>query len=221
MDVIELLPRLERLDSCALSDALDAMGRPGVVTGIARRSTKQCVAGRVRTLKMAAGSPPGGSTVHLGVRSIDEADDTDVIVIEQKTGVDAATWGGVLSEAAHHKHIRGIVIDGAVRDVDEINETGLPVFARSVTPLSARGRIHEEAINVPVSIGDVTVNSGDLVLADGTGVVFLAQDIAEEAIGRAEAIADKERQMVEAVHEHKPVTEVMGREYETMLGTQE
>ena len=221
MDVIELLPRLERLDSCALSDALDALGEPGVVTGIARQSTRQSIAGRVRTMKMAAGSPPGGSTVHLGVRSIDEADDTDVIVIEQKTGVDAATWGGVLSEAAHHKHIRGVVIDGAARDIDEINETGLPVFARSVTPKSARGRIHEAAINVAVSIGDVTVNPGDLVFADGTGVVFLPGNIAEEVIRKAEAIAEKERQMVDAVHEHKPVTEVMGRDYETMLGTQE
>ena len=221
MDIIDLLPRLERLDSCALSDALDALGRPGVVTGITRQSTRQAVAGRVRTMKMAAGSPPGESTVHLGVRSIDEAEDTDVIVIEQKSGVDAATWGGVLSEATHHKHIRGVVIEGAVRDIDEINETGLPVFARSVTPLSARGRIHEEAINVPVTIGTVTVNPGDLVFADGTGVVFLAQDIAEEIIQQAERIADKERLMVEAVHEHKPVTEVMGKDYETMLGTQE
>jgi regulator of RNase E activity RraA len=221
MDVIDLLPRLERLDSCALSDALDAIGHAGVVTGIVRQSTRQSVAGRVRTMRIAAGHPPGGSTVHLGVRSIDEAEDTDVIVIEQKSGIDAATWGGVLSEAAHHKHIRGVVIDGAVRDVDEINETGLPVFARSVTPISARGRIHEEAINVPVSIGDVTVNPGDLVFADGTGVVFLAQNLAEEIIAKAEAIADKERRMVEAVHEHKPVTEVMGKDYETMLGTQD
>ena len=221
MDVIDLLPRLERLDSCALSDALDSMGKPGVVTGIARQSTRQSIAGRVRTMKMAAGAPPEGSTVHLGVRSIDEADDTDVIVIEQKSGVDAATWGGVLSEATHHKHIRGVIIDGAARDIDEINETGLPVFSRSVTPLSARGRIHEEAINIPVTIGDVIVNPGDLVFADGTGVVFLAAHIAEEVITKAEAIADKERQMVEAVHEHKPVTEVMGKDYETMLGTQE
>lgn len=221
MDVIDLLSRLERLDSCALSDALDAMGRAGVVTDIVRRSTKQSVAGRVRTMKVAAGSPPGRSTVHLGERSIDEAEDTDVIVIEQRTGVDAATWGGVLSEAAHHKHIRGVVIDGAVRDIDEINETGLPVFARSVTPISARGRIHEEAINVPVSVGNIDVNPGDLVFADGTGVVFLAQDIAAEAIDKAEDIAEKERLMVEAVHEHKPVTDVLGRDYETMLGTQE
>ena len=152
MDYIELLDRLDNLDTCAVSDALDALGHPGVVTGICRQSTRQTVAGRVRTLKMGAGKPPGGSTAHLGTASIDEASDTDVIVIEQRTGVDAATWGGVLSEAAHHKHVRGVIVDGAVRDIDEINETGLPVFARSVTPLSARGRIHEVAVNVSVTI---------------------------------------------------------------------
>ena len=90
-----------------------------------------------------AGQPPDGSDFHLGVRSIDEATDMDVIVIEQRTGIDAAAWGGVLSEAAHHKHIRGVIVEGAARDIDEINETGLPVFSRTTTPVSARGRIHE------------------------------------------------------------------------------
>jgi regulator of RNase E activity RraA len=221
LDYNALLDRLQKLDCCAVSDALDALGQAGVVTGITRQATRQSIAGRVRTMKLAAGQPPQGSKLHLGVRSIDEATDIDVIVIEQRTGVEAAAWGGVLSEAAHHKHIRGVIIDGAVRDVDDINETGLPVFARTITPLSARGRIHEAAVNVPVQVGDVAVEPGDLVIADGTGVVFLKPEVAEEAIARAETIADLERRMVEAVHEHKPVTEIMGKDYETMLGTQE
>lgn len=221
MDTIDLLDRLQKLDSCAVSDALDALGETGVVTGIRRLSTRQAIAGRVRTLKLAEGRRPGGSTMHLGVRSIDEADDTDVIVIEQRTGIDAAAWGGVLSEAAHHKHIRGVIIDGPARDVDDINETGLPVFARGATPYSARGRIHEAAVNVPVKVGDVVVEPGDLVIADGTGVVFLKAAMAGDVIEKAEAIAEAERRMVEAVHEHKRVTEIMGKDYETMLGTED
>jgi regulator of RNase E activity RraA len=221
MDYVELLSRLEKLDTCAVSDALDAMREGGVVTGIARRSTRHAIAGRVRTLKMAAGAPPAGSSSHLGTQSIEEATDTDVIVIEQSTGVDAAAWGGVLAEAAHHKHIRGVIVDGAIRDVDAINETGLPVFSRSLTPKSARGRIHEQAVNVEVTIGGVAVNPGDFVIADGTGVVFLPAAIAADAIAAAEKIAVRDRQMIESVHEHQPVTEIMGRDYETMLDTQE
>jgi regulator of RNase E activity RraA len=221
MNVANLIDRLQALDVCAVCDALDSLGVGGYAAGIERRSTRQRIAGRVRTMKLSAGSPPAGSGTHLGTRSIEEAGDTDVIVVEQRTGSPAACWGGVLSEAAHHKHIRGVVVEGPARDIDEINETGLPVFSRSVAPLSARGRIHESAINVPVRVGDVTVEPGDLVIADASGVVFVPAAIAEETIARAEQIADRERQMVAAVHENRPITEIMGRDYETMLGTQE
>jgi regulator of RNase E activity RraA len=221
MDMNDLIDRLQALDVCAVSDALDSLGVSGHAAGIERRSTRQRLTGRVQTMKLAAGSPPGGSKTHLGTRSIEEAGDTDVIVVEQRTGSPAACWGGVLSEAAHHKHIRGVIVEGPARDIDEINETGLPVFSRSVSPLSARGRIHESAINVPIQVGDVTVEPGDLVIADGSGVVFIPEAIAEKAIDKAEAIAERERQMVAAIHENKPVREVMGRDYETMLATQD
>jgi regulator of RNase E activity RraA len=72
-----------------------------------------------------------------------------------------------------------------------------------------------------VQVGDVTVEPGDLVIADGSGVVFIPESIAETAIAKAEEIADRERQMVAAIHENRPVREVMGRDYETMLGTQD
>lgn len=217
MDFIELITRLENLDTCAVSDALDSLGVNGVADGIQRRSTRQKIAGRVRTMRLAAGKQPDSKAPHLGTRSVEEADDTDVIVLEQLTGVNAACWGGILSEAAHHKHIRGIVVEGPVRDVDEINETGLPVFSRSVTPIAARGRIHEAAVNVTVNIGGVSVAPGDYVIADGSGVVFVPASIAPDALSRAERVAAKEKRMVEAVHENKTISEIMDSKYETML----
>ena len=217
MDFIELITRLEKLDTCAVSDALDSLGVPGVADGIVRRSTRQSIAGRVRTMQLAAGKQPDSDAPHLGTRSIEEADDTDVIVLEQRTGINAACWGGILSEAAHHKHIRGVVIEGPARDVDEINETGLPLFSRSITPVAARGRIHEAAVNVPVDVGGIAVEPGDFVIADGSGVVFIPAAIAEEAISKAEWVAAKERRMVEAVHENKSITEIMDSKYENLL----
>ena len=179
MDFVELITRLEKLDTCAVSDALDSLGVNGVADGIERRSTRQKIAGRVRTMQLAAGKQPDSNAPHLGTRSIEEAEDTDVIVLAQRTGINAACWGGILSEATHHKHIRGVIVEGPARDIDEINETGLPVFSRSITPIAARGRIHEAAVNVAVDIGGVVVEPGDLVIADGTGVVFVPAAIAE------------------------------------------
>jgi len=221
MNYVELLQRLSALDSCGVSDALDSFGLSGVADGLERRSTREKVVGRVRTMKLAAGLPLEGSRTHLGTRSIEEAKDTDVIVVEQKTGIRAACWGGVLSHAAKQRGIRGIVVEGPVRDVDEFREVGMPVFSRDITPTTARGRIHEAAINVDVEIGNVTVSPGDLVIADGTGVVFIPADAAEAIVAAAEKIVARESLMVDAVHGGEEITKVMGKDYETMLGTQD
>ena len=83
--------------------------------------------------------------------------------------------------------------------------------------MTARGRVVEEAHQEPVLIGRVTVYPGDLVLADGSGVAFIAAARAEEVIGAAESIAAREALMKEAVLRGDNVVEVMGRDYEQML----
>jgi len=212
-----LVERLGALDACAVSDALDLHGLGGAVSGIVRRTTREKVYGRVRTMKLAAGKPPRPATSHLGTAAIVAAGDTDVIVVEQRTGIEAAAWGGVLSHAARLSRIRGVIVDGPVRDVDEIAEVGLPVFSRSVTPRTARGRIHEAGVDVAVDIGDCRVRPGDLVIADGTGVVFIPASEAAAVIESAEAIVRRETRMSDAIHAGDSVIEVLGRDYETML----
>lgn len=220
MDYESIIDRMAALDACSVSDALDSLGINGVVNGLVRRSTSKRVVGRVQTMKLSAGAPPAGSKTHLGTRSITTAKTTDVIVVQQKTGVNAAGWGGVLATAAKQKGIRGVIVDGPARDIDDYEALGLPVFSRSVTPRTARGRIHESGVNVGVEIGEVSVNPGDFVIADGTGVVFVPAQIAQKVLAAAERIVAREKLMVAAVKAGEPVTEVMGKDYETMLGTQ-
>ena len=141
MDSTELVKRLTALDTCAVSDALDSLGLNGVVTGLARRSTNELIAGRVQTVKLSIGTTPGGSSAHLGSRSIEEAWERDIIVVEQRSGVDAAGWGGVLAVAARAKGIQGVIVEGPARDIDEYQKIGFPVFSRSTTPRTARGRV--------------------------------------------------------------------------------
>ena len=119
MDYSSLVDRLAMLDTCAVSDALDSIGAGGAVSGLKRRSTTATIAGRVQTIKLAAGKPEGGSVSHLGTRTIVESSAIDVIVVEQRTGIEAAGWGGVLATAAHHKGIRGVIVEGPARDIDE------------------------------------------------------------------------------------------------------
>ncbi|MEK9679376.1 MAG: hypothetical protein VW169_13435, partial [Rhodospirillaceae bacterium] len=79
------------------------------------------------------------------------------------------------------------------------------------------GRISEHAWNVPIMMGRVHVEPGDLVIADNSGVVFIPQSREDEVIAKAEAIAAKEAAMAEAVKAGKPVSQVMGGDYENML----
>jgi 4-hydroxy-4-methyl-2-oxoglutarate aldolase len=213
----DLIARLEKLDACAVSDALDTFGLPGAQSGLPRRSTRKRIAGIVQTVRLHAEAPEGGSKRHLGTAAIEAADALTVIVVEQRTGIDCAGWGGVLANAAHKKGVRGVIMEGPARDVDEYEEIGFPVFSRYTTPRTARGRIWEQAFGVPVQVGDTTVRPGDYVIADGSGVVFIPAARIREVLKTAELVAEKERLMTRDVLDGKPVSVVMGTNYENML----
>jgi regulator of RNase E activity RraA len=214
--VTDLLVRLAQLDACAASDALDRLGLAGAVTGISRQTTTRRLCGRVITVRMDryAGQAPGA---HLGTTAIEAAQPGDVIVMEQRTGIDAACWGGNLSLGAKLRQVAGVIVDGPARDIDEARELDFTVFARSTTARTARGRIVEVATNGPITVGDVTVNPGDFVIADGSGVVFVAGSNVERMLEAAEAVIARERAMVTALREGTPISQVMGTSYETML----
>src|SRR5712691_12190347 len=102
--------RLLRMDSCAVSDALDKLGLPGSVTGIPRVSTERRIAGRVLTVKLdrAEGRQ---STRHLCTAAIEAASADDIIVCEQRTGLDAACWGGNLTIGAKMRGVAGVIVE--------------------------------------------------------------------------------------------------------------
>ena len=210
-----LVERLLKLDTCAVSDACDRLGLSGAVLGILPTSPPAKFAGRIVTVKLADANGRTASR-HLCTGAIEAANPGDVIVVENPR-LDAAGWGGILSAAAKTKGVAGVVCGGAVRDIDESRELDFPVFARAAMPRTARGRIIEESFNEPITVGDLTVSPNDLLLADGSGVVFLAADRAEEILQNAEMIAAREAKMKDAVIAGDPVSEVMGRDYETML----
>jgi len=212
-----LLDRLARLDSCAVSDAMDRLGLPGAVSGLEPRSVPRRIAGRARTVRLA---PADGRTAsrHLCTTAVEAAEAGDVIVIEQRTGIEAAGWGGILSVAAQVKGIAGAIVDGPARDIDEAAELGFPVYARSVTARTARGRIIEVATGEPIEMGGVTVSPGDYVLADRSCAVFVKAADIERVLVEAERIAAREAAMANAARAGQPIGTVMGADYERMLG---
>jgi regulator of RNase E activity RraA len=217
MSDADLIARLKAIDCCALSDALDRLGLKGVVTGLPQRSGERRIAGRATTVKLGLGAPPPGPPVHLGAKAIEASGPDNVIVIEQRTGVEAGSWGGLLTLGAQVRGVAGVVSDGPVRDIDEAIGYGFPVFCRSLTAFTARGRIVEKATNEPITVGGVEVKPGDYVAADRSAVVFIAPENIEKVLEAAEAIVAREQAMAAALRAGTPVGEVMGGAYEHML----
>lgn len=212
----DLRARLALLDSCAVSDALDSLGLPPAVVGLAPLSVVKPICGPVMTVKLIAGKAQH-SARHLCTAAIESAARGDVIVIEHSSGVECAGWGGVLSVGAQVNGVEGVVIDGPARDIDEARALGFPVYGRSPIARTARGRAYEIDFNCEIRIGEVRVVPGDVVFADSSGVVFLPAAQIEEIVRRAARIAERERLMVQALRAGDRITDVVGRNYEEML----
>lgn len=219
----DFIRRLGRLDSCAVSDALDKLGLKGSVTGLHRYSSDRRIAGRVLTVRLERADGRASSR-HLCTAAIEAASPGDIIVVEQRTGIDAACWGGNLTIGAQVRGVVGVIVEGPVRDVDDSRRLDFPVFARSHTARTARGRVIEVKTEVetggPVEVGDVVVQPGDYAIADGSAVVFVRAAEIERVLETAEAIAAREELMAQALREGKPISQVMGTNYELMLKEQ-
>ena len=213
----DFVERLKQLDCCAVSDALDKLGLAGAVTGIAQLSTSRRIAGRILTVKLGVGESPPGKPRHVSTTAIEAAQPGDIIVVEQHSAVIAASWGGILTLGAKLRGVAGAIADGPVRDIDESRQLDFPVFGTSVTTFTARGRIVELATGEPITIRGIRVKPGDYVIADGSGVVFIAAENIERVLDTAEEIFAREAAMAQALREGKPITEVMGANYENML----
>jgi 4-hydroxy-4-methyl-2-oxoglutarate aldolase len=215
----EVVSRLLAFDTCVVSDALDALGYTGALAGISPRWDCGKIAGRVQTVKIGSAGEAGGQpAVHLGAKAIAGAEPGDVIVVDNDAGHGiSAGWGGLLALAASVKGVAGVVVYGAARDIDDVASVGLPMYSHTTTPRTARSRTVEVATNSPLRLEDVLVEPGDLVLADGSGVVFVKAANAEEVIAKAADLVAKELDMAAALRAGVPVTDVLAGSYESML----
>ena len=187
--------RVAKLDCATLSDALDRFGLNGQCWPIAPRDLGFRTAGRAFTLLYAvAGNPPG--TVG---DFIDDVPAGSVLVLDNGGRESGTIWGDILTEVAHRRGLAGTVIDGLCRDVALCRELGYPVFSRDHWMRTGKDRVQLDATNVPVSIGGVRVEPGDLVRGDADGVVVIGRRDEERVLAVAEEIDAVEERIRVAV----------------------
>jgi regulator of RNase E activity RraA len=212
-----IIERLAKLDTCAVSDALDSLSLKGATWGVGPLWPCPRIVGRAVTVKI----KPAGlerPTQHLGTAAIEAAKPGDIIVIDNGGKREFSCWGGLLALSAKLKGVSGVVIDGACRDIDEARELGFPVYGRGVVPMTARGRVMQESFNQEIQFAGVQCRPGDLVIADGSGVVIIPKEKEEEAVAAAEEIYRKEQEMADGIRKGYSGLEMLEKlGYEKML----
>lgn len=100
--------------------------------------------------------------------------------------------GGLAANTGARIGLSGVIVDGAVRDIDQIAAAGLPVWSRSVTPRSGKSRMEAVSLNAPVQCGGVQVAPGDLAVADATGICFVPIELVREVAARVFEVTAEE-----------------------------
>jgi RraA family protein len=121
---------------------------------------------------------------HLAVRrALELAQEGDVLVIDGAGDLTHALWGDRMSLLALERGLAGVVVDGAVRDIEAIEALGFPVFAVATVPSAPHAELEGE-VGVPIACGDVAVVPGDVVVADADGVVVLPNAVSGDVLDR-------------------------------------
>jgi 4-hydroxy-4-methyl-2-oxoglutarate aldolase len=132
-----------------------------------------------------------------------------VIVLAMPEPEPVALVGEVIAVQAKVRGASGLLIDGAIRDADELRELGLPVWARFVR---ARGAVKEEAgkLDAPVTVGGVRVEAGDVVVMDGDGAVVVEAGRAEEVLEAARSREADEAAMMDKLRAGALTLDLLG-----------
>jgi RraA family protein len=170
----------------------DVQGRRGTMHGrIAALSPSMKLAGPAFTIEVR----PGDNLMIHAALSI--AKPGDVLVIDGKTDLTCALMGALMTNVAKEIGLAGLIIDGAVRDVDELRSLGFPVFAAGANP-NGPTKFVPGRINWPISIGGVAVAPGDLVVGDADGVVVIERERAPGLLdAAAKKVADEHKRMAD------------------------
>ena len=204
----DLLEQFLALETATVSDALDICGLPPGQGGLPPMWGRPRIAGFAATVQLEPLNADHAGA-HILTGAIANAGAENVMVIANGGRIDVSCWGGIVSAGAAMRSIRGVVADGACRDAGQARELGFPVFARAQVPVTARGRLRQKSAGAPVRLGQVTVNPGDVVMADEGGVVVIPRGRAAEVLAAARGVNAREEQIEAEVRAGVPLPQAM------------
>lgn len=191
--------------SCVIADAQE---RNGVMRSYMKPIDKSMrIAGSALTVKL----EPGDLVDCLDALTV--AQEGDVIVVDAAGDTETSMWGGLMAGLCQMKGVVGAVVDGGIRDTDEMRDLGFAIFAKSVVPRGTHtmltGRKDPIGINVPISCAGMIVNPGDIIIGDEVGVVVVPLEKAEEILEKSQKQAALEEATRAEIRKGKTVDELL------------
>lgn len=181
----EILKSARKLDTPALSDALDSLGVACCLLGVKHQSGQGTAAGWAYTVKYRPLTENDSKQFRSAANYIDEVPEDSIIVIDNDARTDCTSWGDILTKAALGRGIAGTVINGSVRDIGIIRSSSYHLASVGVTMVSGKNRVVAKGTGDPLDIGGIAVFPGDLIVMDECGVLAVPAKYAEEAVDRA------------------------------------
>jgi 3-hexulose-6-phosphate synthase/6-phospho-3-hexuloisomerase len=190
--------------SCVVADSQE---RSGVLRSDIRPLFDARFVGTALTVRLY----PGDLVDCLDALSV--AQKGNVIIVDAAGETETSIWGGLMAGLCQQKGVVGAVVDGAIRDTDEIKSLKFPIFSRAIVPRSTHSpyskRLEPIEVNVPIHCATVLVSPGDIVLADEIGVVVVPQKEAAAVLKRAQEQAAQEEATRQRIRQGKTVEELL------------
>jgi 3-hexulose-6-phosphate synthase / 6-phospho-3-hexuloisomerase len=191
----------EALSMVSAPNVADAMHKKGAMVGIRPLARGYHMIGKAVTVRTSDGDWA------KAVEAIDHAGEGDILVIDAGKG-HIAVWGELASWSAKLKGIAGIVVDGAIRDVDDIAAMEFPAFSRNIAPNAGEPKGFGE-IGTEVVCGDIEVSPGDWVIGDDSGVMVIPKERAVEIANRALDVKERENRLREEIKRGSTLSKVL------------
>lgn len=179
----------------AVANIDDCMNRTAAVYGTIRPVNKSPLLGTAFTVKV-----PEGDNLMFHA-AMDLAQPGDVIVIDAGGDTSRAIFGELMISYCQKRGLAGVIIDGAIRDFDEIAEMDFPVYAKGATPNGPYKNGPGE-INTVISFGGKIVRPGDIIVGDGDGIIIIKPEEAEEIAAATRKVMETEHTIKKNITEH-------------------
>ena len=206
MDQIVSIATLHALRQLGAATIYEAQGAKGALdSGIKPIAPGMRLAGPALTVDT---RPADNLMLHYAML---KARPGDVLVVDAKGFLEAGVWGDVFTEQAQRIGLAGLVIHGAVRDAAAMTEAGFPVFSRGLS-IKGTGKHQPGRLNVTVTIGDVGIDPGDIIVGDQDGVVVVRRHEVDAVLLKSRQREEKEARFRQQIRDGATTVELLGLE---------